>query len=126
LVKNVSGPAVETVGVGNSAFLIRPDHSPGLLVECGLWLGQRALLQMVDQLLARRQVEAGELALFIAVKPAELSLVFDAVRQAVPQHAAYAGEGSCTANCRTTVQVFAPGNPRRPVNLSVLLFPLAG
>jgi hypothetical protein len=126
LVKNVSGAAAETVGAGNSAFLIRPDHSPGILVECGLWRGQKPLLQMVDQLLARGQVEAGELALFIAVKPAELSLVFDAIRQAVPHHAAYAGEGSCTANRHATFQVFALENPRRPVNLSVLLFPLAG
>jgi hypothetical protein len=126
LVKNVSGAAVETLGAGHSAFLIGPDHSPGILVECGLWLGQKALLKMVDQLLAHRQAEAGELALFIAVKPAELSLVFDALRQAVPYHAAYAGEGARTEKRHATFQFFALGNPRRLVNLSVLLFPLAG
>jgi hypothetical protein len=126
LVRNICGAGVETVSVGNSAFLVRPDYSPGILVECGLWRGQKALLQIVDHLLARRQGEAGELALFIAVKPAELPLVFKAVRQALSYHAAYASKGPCTADYRVTCQVFTSGNPRRPVNLSILLFPLAG
>jgi hypothetical protein len=113
-------------GMGNSAFLLRQDGSVGILVECGLWHGQKALLQKVDQLLSRGQIDAGELALFVVVKPAELPLVSKAVHRALPHHAAYAGNGSCTANRRITCQIFAPGNPRRPVNLTVLLYPLAG
>ncbi len=130
LVSDVSG-AVATIGTAGSGddqpvLLIQPVHSPHILVGCGIWQGQKALLQGVDQLLGRRETEAGELALLIAVKPAELPLVYNAVRQALPHHAAYVAKGSLAANRRVTCQVLAGGSPCRPVNLSVLLFPLAG
>lgn len=125
-----SGLAEAPVGValvanGKTGLIARINSRAVITIETTTWMGQKALIRCVNQLVGERAGNGTRAAIVIFVRNAEFSLAVDAMNQVMPQHSCYLGFAGRQGG-RLDFRFHREGDPQSEIILSVLLFHLPG
>lgn len=109
---------------GGAGILARAEGRSAFVAECSLWRGQKPFLQSVDSLFRSLTGADSCATMVIFLRGQELSLVTQAIVQAMPHHPGYLGFEGHRSGSRLAYRFRAKDDPQRQVSLSVLLIRL--
>lgn len=106
---------------GETGILTRSDGRELFIAECRSWRGQKPFLQSIDSLL--RSLDHGDSCATAVsfLHGQELSLVINAIIQALPHHPAYLGFEGYRSGSHLAFRFRSRRGPQREISLSVLL-----
>lgn len=121
---NISGSVILSA-MGRADLVAIENGVNTAAVGCRTWMGQKALLRDLSSLLGYLNTGRTNGIGVVFVRDQELSLVTEAIAQALPQHACYLGFDG-RRDGRLDYRFHLNGDPHSEIALSMLLVPLPG
>jgi len=109
---------------GKTDISLRYDSSVVFIAECKFWAGQKSFHEALDQLLGYLTWRDSKTALITFVQNKEITSVIETIQDSIKGHGCYLSFTKQYAENWFEYQFHLPGDPKKGLYLSVLIFHL--